>query len=465
MAERRRQGLSNLGGRTESRGDPAFCVPLVAAFEAASEADAQDAEHEREAEHDRHFDDDDDASEPGPAPSTRALATDAGPLADSRSPEREPIRGRDDLTHGFHAYPARMHPAIAQLLLRELAIAPRPTVLDPFCGSGTVAVEAMLAGWRSLGSDLDPLALRLARVKTHVTDARARERFLDLLEQIGEASERRVRERVDVWAELPAEERAWYDVHVLKELAGLLAEIRRVREGRQRLALEMVFSAIVVKFSRQRAETAQRTSTKRIRKGLPTEFFVRKGRELVERWAALASLLPERPQLPRFVLSDARTLPNTLAGEFRCDLVLCSPPYGGTYDYAHHHARRHAWLGIGSSDLREREIGARRHLSRARSARERWDRELHDVLVSLRELMNDEAVMVLLIGDAELAGERVPADRQIERLAERAELELVAVASQPRQDWRGGPPRAEHLLALQPRHRPHRRASPRRFAK
>lgn len=398
-----RQALSNLGGAIESRGDPAFCFPLVAAFEAASE-----------------------------------------------TPEIDP---RESLTHGFHAFPARMHPAIARVLLRELSLGRASRVLDPFCGSGTVLVEAMLAGWRSLGSDLDPLALRLARVKTERRDLRSRERFLDEVERIAEASTKRVRDRVDTRADLPASERQWYEVHTLKELAGLLAEIRTVREGRDRRALEMVFTAIAVKFSLQRADTSERQSDKRIRKGLPTEFFLRKGIELADRWAALHDALPEHWHPPRLVLSDARVLPHTLAGEFRCDLVLSSPPYGGTYDYVDHHARRYAWLGIQPKGLREGEIGARRHLSAQRPGRgesplARWDRELLAVLVALRELMRPDAAMILLIGDAELGNDRVPADQQLERLAGQAELEVVAVASQPRPDWRGGQPRREHLVAL-----------------
>ncbi|KIG18816.1 putative modification methylase [Enhygromyxa salina] len=373
-----------------------------------------------------------------------------------RFPLVEALRAQDldepsELIHGFHAYPARMHPAVARVLLRELSVGPGSEVLDPFCGSGTVAVEALISGWRALGSDLDPLALRLARVKTERRGPKTRARFLDRLAAIGAASSARVRDRDDVQAKISADERRWYEVHVLKELAGLLEEIRKVDDERDRLALEMVFSAIVVKFSRQRSETAARTTDKRLRKGLVTEFFVRKGEELAAAWAELSAAIPRPHHLPRFVLSDARRLPRTLAGEYRCDLVLTSPPYGGTYDYLHHHARRHAWLGISPKKLREKEIGARRYLSRGNGgagSRARWDDEMTAVLGSIAELLRPDAVAVLLVGDAELGGERIAADSQLERLAPAAELEFLAAASQPRPDWRGGPPRREHLVAL-----------------
>jgi hypothetical protein len=409
----KREALSNVGGPVEARGDPAFRFVLAAAMRAQ---DPDELSHEPPHEQ--------------------------GPV----------IVARDALTHGFHAYPARMHPAVARVILQELSLGPNSEVLDPFCGSGTVAVEAMIAGWRALGSDVDPLALRLARVKTERRNVRERERFLERCAEVAKGSERRVRDRQEVRAQLSAEERAWYDVHVLKELAGLLEEIRSVAHEADRRALEMVFSAIVVKFSRQRSETAARASGKHIRKGLPTEFFLRKGHELADGWAALEAAVPRSHHAPRFVLSDARTLPQTLAGEYRCDLILSSPPYGGTYDYLTHHARRHAWLGINPKHLREGEIGARRQLSDKRAgARDRWDQQMLAVLEAMVGLLALEGVVVLMVGDAEIAEVREPADVQLERLAAAAELEVVAVASQPRPDWRGGSPRREHLVALQRR--------------
>src|SRR5690606_25047375 len=72
--------------------------------------------------------------------------------------------------HGFHSYPARMHPDTAQALVAALS-PKRGTVLDPFCGSGTVLVAARELGRLALGSDLNPLAVELARLKLASYDA------------------------------------------------------------------------------------------------------------------------------------------------------------------------------------------------------------------------------------------------------------------------------------------------------
>ena len=76
--------------------------------------------------------------------------------------------------HGFHSYPARMHPLVARRLVEEFS-APGELVLDPFCGSGTVLVEAALAGRRAVGVDANPLAVRLAVLKSRPVGAVDRE--------------------------------------------------------------------------------------------------------------------------------------------------------------------------------------------------------------------------------------------------------------------------------------------------
>jgi len=68
-------------------------------------------------------------------------------------------------THGFHTYPAMMIPQIAKKLINDFG-QNAETLFDPYCGTGTSLVEANLAGINSIGSDLNPLARLLAKVKT-----------------------------------------------------------------------------------------------------------------------------------------------------------------------------------------------------------------------------------------------------------------------------------------------------------
>jgi hypothetical protein len=388
----------------------------------------------------------------------RALATHAGEVTlHGDHAQAEPLAAAlracataptEDLTHGFHAHPARMHPVIPAQLIPLLS-KPGDIVLDPFVGGGTVLVEALAHGRRAAGVDLDPLALRIAETRCQVRSESERKRFSAVLRAVAAASEERVRTRTKLDdLPIPREERVFYDPHVMLELSGLLAEITSVPQREDRRALELVFSAIVVKFSRQRADTSEEIVPKRIRKGLVTEFFLRKGEELLLRWEALADAVPSDAQPARLWLGDARYLTDLLGMRFRASLVLTSPPYGGTYDYVRHHARRHSWLKLDTSELQDREIGARRNLSRKLGARRRWDDELGAALASIAGVLAPEGRIVFFIGDGELDGERVEADRQLLRIAPERGLAVLAGASQERPDYRGGSPRREHLILL-----------------
>jgi hypothetical protein len=241
-----------------------------------------------------------------------------------------------------------------------------------------------------------------------------------------------------------------YDPHVLFELSGLLEEIERVVNQSDRRALMVVFSALLVKFSRRRGDTSSEHIAKRIRKGLATEFFVRKGEELLLRWEALFESAPQDAFEARLMCGDARRLPDLLGPRFGADFVFTSPPYGGTYDYAEQHALRSAWFGLDASHLQEAEVGARRRLNAGNDPVARWDDELRTILRSIRNVLQRDGRAVIWLGDGELAGRRVPADEQLARLAPQAGFELVAWATQQRHDVLGGPLRGEHLLLLAP---------------
>jgi len=196
---------------------------------------------------------------------------------------------------------------------------------------------------------------------------------------------------------------------------GAREEIDRVPDEADRRALLIVFSSLLIKFSRKRADTSGDTVDKRIRKGLVTEFFVRKGQELSLRWEALYDAAPRDAFEARLICGDAREQSRLLGAQFRADLIATSPPYGGTYDYARHHAIRNAWFGFETERLHDREIGARRALSRSPEGAARWDDELLATLRAMREVSHDDTRVILWIGDAEIEGAQQHVTRIVDR--------------------------------------------------
>jgi tRNA (guanine10-N2)-dimethyltransferase len=71
---------------------------------------------------------------------------------DARNP------GKRDFFH-----PGVMMPRMARTLVNIAGIQPGNTMLDPFCGTGGILIEAHLLGARAIGSDFDPLMIRGSR--------------------------------------------------------------------------------------------------------------------------------------------------------------------------------------------------------------------------------------------------------------------------------------------------------------
>ena len=89
---------------------------------------------------------------------------------------------RDFATHWIHWYPAKMFHRIPSVFLDTIKLPPPARILDPFCGSGTVLLEANIRGHNAIGIDVNPLARLISKVKTTSLDSDELERQLsDLL--------------------------------------------------------------------------------------------------------------------------------------------------------------------------------------------------------------------------------------------------------------------------------------------
>ena len=70
------------------------------------------------------------------------------------------------LTHYLFRFPAKFHPPVVHTLLRNYTTKGQ-TVLDPFCGSGTLLVAAAAEDRNAVGIDVDPVATFVSMIKTH----------------------------------------------------------------------------------------------------------------------------------------------------------------------------------------------------------------------------------------------------------------------------------------------------------
>jgi len=335
--------------------------------------------------------------------------------------------------HGFHAYPARMHPITARRLVEAFSH-PGERVLDPFCGSGTVLVEARIAGREAVGVDANPLAVRLARLKGRGTTPGERERIIVAAKEVAAFADARRTAKSGATHRYGPEDVALFQPHVLLEMDGLRAGLDQLKDAAAQRDLELVFSAILTKVSRKGTDTSEHGAERRLAAGYPSRLLVKKTEELMRNLALFAEELAKaalsRPL--RVLEGDARRLEGVDAGSVA--LVATSPPYPGNYDYLAHHAARLRWLRLSPQRFDEAEIGARRHLEPlgAGDGRARFADELAAVLRAQAHVLVPGGAVVLLLADSVVAGAPIYAADLTAAVAARTGFVVHASASQAR---------------------------------
>jgi len=157
-------------------------------------------------------------------------------------------------THGLHPYKGKFYPQLAKALLNISGAPLAGRVLDPFCGSGTLLLEGMLNGFETFGSDLNPLAAKIARAKTGVL-CLPREMVDLALRSLSE----RVRGREDIvnasrdqFVDASLEELSrWFPEPVLDKINWLLLQIRILGNPVLVDFLEVLLSSIIRDVSQQ----------------------------------------------------------------------------------------------------------------------------------------------------------------------------------------------------------------------
>ena len=374
-----------------------------------------------------------------------------------------PEEGARAHVHAFHSYPARLHAVTARRLVERLS--PRGgLVLDPFCGSGTVLVEARLAGRRAAGIDANPLAVELTWLKTRDSTEGERRALIESARIVSDHADDRRQRKAGATHRYGGEDMALFEPHVLMELDGLRAGLGKVRHDFARRALRLVLSAILVKVSRRTGDTSEGMAPRRLSAGYTAKLFRRKAEELARLLGEFAALLPRNAGRPPDVRwGDARKLDGIERASV--DLLLTSPPYPGNYDYLAQHALRLRWLGLDAEPFAAIELGARRHLAGLPepAARARWAAELGEVLRAAERVLAPRGRLVLVIADSVIGRRPIYADDLVREIAPAAGLEVSVVGSQARPHFHGPSarafdrrPRREHAIVCRRRRSPER---------
>ena len=116
----------------------------------------------------------------------------------------ESVRSTEQWTHGYHRYPAKFLPDVVRKVIEEYA-EDSNLIADLFAGCGTTLVEAKIHGISSVGTDINPVAKLITKVKTTPLPPDALQKaYIALVKLFGEYNKSdyeviKKHERIDYW--------------------------------------------------------------------------------------------------------------------------------------------------------------------------------------------------------------------------------------------------------------------------
>lgn len=247
-------------------------------------------------------------------------------------------------THGFHSYPAMFIPQVARRLITTYS-KPGNLVVDIFCGSGTVLIESMLLNRRSIGIDINPLAIFLAKVKTTPLDPKKlQKQYFDLVFKIAEIK----------YSELSKPSfyniNYWFKESVIIELARIKSAIDLLNDETIKNFFLVAFSETVRRVSNMKSGEFKLVRIQPIKLGTYEPNVLAIFKNIVERNILGAEeffqTLTSTPAT-NIILGDSSKDQGIKKNSVDC--IITSPPYGDsrtTVAYGQFSRLSLQWLGL-----------------------------------------------------------------------------------------------------------------------
>ena len=254
-------------------------------------------------------------------------------------------------THCFHPYPAMMIPQVAGRILDEFGKNAH-LLFDPYCGTGTSLIEANIRDIDAVGTDINPLAGLIAKVKTatiplkfldsHLND------FYDFVFSI-ELGDRIINPNIPNFKNIDY----WFKKDTQFMLAVIKDYIENIDYKDIKDFFKVSFSGTVREASLTRNSEFKlyRMSEKQIEKFNPDVLSIM-AQKLIRNRRGMAEYISVKKNNSKSSIYDFNTvygIPKDIHHPESVDIVVTSPPYGDsrtTVAYGQFSRLANQWLGM-----------------------------------------------------------------------------------------------------------------------
>ena len=331
------------------------------------------------------------------------------------------MKHTQESVHFFHHWTAKFIPQIPRLAI-ELYAKPGDVVLDPFMGCGTTLVEAARLGHDSWGTDINPLAVKIAQAKTAPIDADSLTGFIAWLEVAAAQPDRH-------WADSAAlfeGSGKWFREDVARAIRAIrnrasgldpntsnfvLVGLSDLLKGMSNARMDRTLPALPKTPSYEDKKHYWRVVDNETR---PVNPFSRLMRQLIRMQRALAEFHAEAKGRAEPLLHDARDL---VSLGRRAQLAVTSPPYWSAQNYQGLH-KLSFWV-LGLNEPGTNEIGRRKN---------HYLPDMEAVIKQLAQVL--EGHFVLVVGESREGTHEVVRDQCISQGMRLIETHIRSLVNQ-----------------------------------
>ncbi len=276
------------------------------------------------------------------------------------------------LTHGYHRYPAKFIPQLASRLIQNFT-KKGDLVCDPFMGGGTTIVESLVNNRKVIGVDINEVAWLITKAKaTPIEPTLLNKEIKNLVSNLyfleptfDKKQKRLINEELSKIEKRDGKIDYWFKKEAKEELAIIIDRILKVKDENIRFFFLCGFSNILKNCSIWLMKSIK--PTRDINKEIPPAFSIFKrqitmmqNRNKIYYGTLSNEVKSYLSDCVQIKIGDARKVN---VGNNEVNLVVTSPPYVTSYEYADIHQLTVFWLNYAKDldEFRKKFIGTSHH--------------------------------------------------------------------------------------------------------
>lgn len=269
------------------------------------------------------------------------------------------------VTHGYYTYPAKFIPQLASRLIREYS-KEGDIIIDPFMGSGTTIVEAIINNRIGIGTDINEIAYLVTKVKTTIVNlSNLSQEFKNieatLQERLNGSYDRFLKEANKI---IPENGRIayWFLPKQKEKLSIIFARILETENDDIRDFFLIGFAQILKSCSIWLQKSVKPTRDQNKKVIDPMDAFVSQIKKMIKKYSEFEKILDckIKQNIDKYRIVECNDSRNLPCKSDKSSLVVTSPPYVTSYEYADLHQLPSLWFGYLNelSEFRKKFIGS-----------------------------------------------------------------------------------------------------------